>query len=458
MQQHTIKNIVTISGTGIHTGVFSKISLLPAKEDFGIQFRRIDIKQKPFIKAIVDNVTSTSRSTNLSKDDIYIYTVEHLLAAIAGENIDNVLIEIDNTEVPILDGSAKDFSELLSKAGKVKQNKKRTFFEIKRKIIHEGENGVMLIAEPDDNFSVEAKIDYNSKTLPPQKASLLNITDFKTQIAPSRTFCFLHELEALLESNLIKGGDINNAIVIVEKKINKKKIKFLSKIFQKEDIKVEIGILNNLELRYKNEPARHKLLDVIGDLSLLGRPIKGKITVEKPGHTNNIIFTKKLKRIMEEEIQKASPKINFLEKPLYNKKQLKKILPHRDPFLFVDEIRDIGANFIIGVKFVKSEEDYFRGHFPKTPIMPGVIQLETMAQAGGVLILNTVKNPQDYLTYFMKIDNAKFKKKVIPGDTLIFRLDLISPIRRGLCHMHGRGFVNNQLVVEADLLAQITKK
>ena len=292
-----------------------------------------------------------------------------------------------------------------------------------------------------------------------QNAILSSLQDFNKEISSSRTFCFLNELEFLLQNNLIKGGDINNAIVLVENKIDNVKLSNLAKEFGREEIEItKAGILNNLTLRHKNEAARHKLLDVIGDLSLVGRPLKGKIIANKPGHTHNVNFAKKLKKIIIRDMKKIEPLIDFNEKPFYDKEQIKEILPHRDPFLFIDEIRDLGHDFIVGTKFVKEEEEYFKGHFPGSPVMPGVLQLETMAQAGGVLILSTVEDPENYLTYFMKIDNAKFKQKVLPGDTIIFRLDLISPIRRGLCHMHGKGYVNGKVVVEADLLAQIAKK
>ena len=459
MKQRTIKNTIKFKGRGIHTGVYTNMRLVPSKENTGIIFKRIDLKNTPCIEAHVKHVYSTKRSTNLKKDNISVNTVEHILAAVAGAEIDNIIIEIDNIEIPILDGSSKDFTRLIEENGYIEQNANKDVFEIKKRIIYEDKkDGVRYIAEPNNTLSIFTHIDYNSKALPKQSAELLRLSDFKNNISDSRTFCFLHELEMLLENNLIKGGDINNAIVIVEQNISEKQKKYLIKIFNKKDINVNVGILNNLELRHQNEPARHKLLDVIGDLTLLGKPLKGKITVEKPGHKHNVNFTKKLYNIMENEIKRSAPSIKLKENPLYNKEKIKEILPHRDPFLLIDEIREIGDDFIIGVKFVNKNEEYFAGHFPGRPVMPGVLQLETMAQAGGVLILNTVDNPQEYLTYFMKIDNAKFKQKVIPGDILIFRLDLISPIRRGLCHMHGKGFVDGKLVVEAELLAQITKK
>ena len=460
MKQKTLKNIIKISGFGIHTGVKTNVILKPAKEDNGIVFIRSDIENKPKIKALVQNVFSTERSTNLKQNNAEIRTVEHLLAAIAGSEIDNLNIEVDNIEIPILDGSSKQYSELISKIGTVHQNKEKKIFEIKRRIsILDKDTGTQLIATPADEYQLEVEIDFDSKALKKQKAHLNTIKDFDSEISSSRTFCFFNELETLIEKDLIKGGDLKNAIVIAEKNINNSKLQKISKLFKKENLSVsDEGILNNLTLRYENEPARHKLLDVIGDLSLLGVAIKGKIQAIKPGHKNNTNFAKYLSTIMNEEMKKTAPIIDFSKKPLFDKEKIKTILPHRKPFLFIDEIREIGEDYIIGVKFVKKEEDYFEGHFPQEPVMPGVLQLETMAQAGGVLILSKEKNPENFLTFFMKIDNAKFKKKVVPGDNLIFRLNLISPIRRGLCHMHGKGFVNGQIVVEADLLAQISPK
>ena len=460
MKQKTLNNKIHFSGVGIHTGVFSNITLIPAEENTGIIFRRNDLENYPEIKADVRNVISTDRSTNLGKDGVEINTVEHILASISGTEIDNIIIEIDNIEVPIMDGSSREFIEKISEIGTKEQSSEKRFFEISKRIEYTDEqSGTEYIALPESDFSVEVEIDYNSKTLGIQQAKLNTISDFKNEISSSRTFCFLHELEQLLDNNLIKGGDINNAIVIVENEIDKDKLSNLASVFEKEDIQVQKGgFLNNLELRHENEAARHKLLDVVGDLTLLGRSIKGKIIAKKPGHKHNIQFTKKLQQMMNEKINKTQPEVDFSTKPLYDREKIKEILPHRDPFLFIDEIREIGNDSIVGVKHVKAEEEYFKGHFPEAPVMPGVLQLETMAQIGGVLILNTVPDPENYLTFFMKIDNAKFKRKVVPGDTIVFRLSLISPIRRGLCHMHGKGFVNGKIVVEGDLLAQIAKK
>jgi UDP-3-O-[3-hydroxymyristoyl] N-acetylglucosamine deacetylase/3-hydroxyacyl-[acyl-carrier-protein] dehydratase len=458
--QKTIKNSVSVSGVGIHTGVATNMTLKSAEANTGIKFIRIDLSERTIIKADVDNVFSTERSTGLKNEKVEINTVEHILAAVVGAEIDNLIIEVDNIEIPILDGSSKKFTELIKQAGTIELNAKKNFFEIKRKITFtDKESGTILTATPASEYAVEVNIDYNSEILGIQNAAISSIKEFNSEISSSRTFCFLHELEILLANNLIKGGDVNNAIVIVEEEISEERLHKLANTFNKSDIKVgRGGVLNNLKLRYENEPARHKLLDVIGDLALVGKPIKGKITAFKPGHKSNIEFAKQLKKIMEETMSKIAPKINFDEAPLYDREKIKTILPHREPFLFIDEIRELGENYIIGTKFVTADEDYFKGHFPEEAVMPGVLQLETMAQAGGVLILSTVDNPKNYLTFFMKIDNAKFKKKVVPGDTIIFRLNLISPIRRGLCHMHGKGFVDENIVVEGDLLAQIMPK
>ena len=458
MYQTTIKKSISFSGKGIHTGVYTNITLIPAKEDTGIQFLRSDLPNKPIIKANINNVSSTNRSTCLKSNNAEIKTVEHLLASLTGMSIDNIIIDSDNIEIPILDGSAYDFCELIEKAGIKQLNKQRSFYKIKNKItFFDKVSGTSYTALPSENYEIETEIDYDLKILKGQRAKLNSIENFKKEIASSRTFCFLHEINYLQEKGLIRGGDIDNAIIITDKKISEKDEIKLTKYFNKKVTSIN-GILNNTKLRFKNEPARHKILDIIGDLSLIGIPLMAKITSSKPGHKNNIKFAKYLKKIIMDDLNKISPKINLKEAPFLNKEKIKKILPHRKPFLFIDEIREIGDDYIIGVKYVSKDEYYFEGHFPSEPVMPGVLQLETMAQAGGVLILSTVEKPEDYLTFFMKIDNAKFKKKVVPGDIIIFRLNLISPIRRGLCHMHGKGFVNDKIVVEADLLAQITKK
>ena len=457
--QKTIKSPCYFSGNGIHTGVFSNMKLIPAAENTGITFIRKDLDNYE-VEANVDNVIDTNRSTSIGDKHVKVRTVEHILAAVKGNEIDNLKIELDNVEVPILDGSCKEFSRRIQETGIINQSAKKKYLQIKKTIrYHDEETGCKISIEPDEDLKFEVKIDYKSKVLGIQKCKLNNITEFNNNISDARTFCFLGEVEELINRDLIKGGDLNNAIVISEYKLEKGKLSKLAKYFGKDEIEqTKQGTLNNIRLRYDNEPARHKLLDLIGDFSLIGIPIRGKITAIKPGHSHNIKFTKMLKETIIKDMKTQVPIINLDEKPIHNKESIKKILPHRDPFLFIDEIRMLGDDFIVGVKYVKENEYYFKGHFPGAPVMPGVIQLETMAQTGGVLILSTVKDPENYLTYFMKIDNAKFKRKVMPNDVIIFRLDLISPIRRGLCHMHGTGFVNNKIVVEADLLAQIAKK
>ena len=460
MNQKTITNQCSISGYGIHTGKKVNLELYPAKENTGIVFQRIDLKDKPTVRALFKNVASTNRSTNIKDKNAEVQTIEHLMAAIFTLGIDNLLIKIDNVEVPILDGSSKKFIEILRNSSIKEQSSMKKSFKITKKhVIKIDENESYYQIEPSENFSVEVKLDYDARFLKNQIAVLEDINKFEDQISSARTFSFLNEVDYLIKNNLIKGGNLDNSVIIVNENANEDVKKYLIDKFGKENLSFEIGkLLNKKKLRFDNEPARHKLLDFIGDLSLIGSNIQGKITCFKPGHKSNYEFVKKLDKIMSEENRKIAPKIDFSEKPYYDINDIKNILPHREPFIFIDEIRDLGEDFIVGVKYVKEDEDYFRGHFPAEPVMPGVLQLETMAQAGGVLILTTVENPQDYLTFFMKIDNAKFKKKVIPGDTIIFRLNLISPIRRGLCHMHGKGFVNGEIVVEADLLAQIAKK
>ena len=460
MNQKTITNQCSISGYGIHTGKKVNLELYPAKENTGIVFQRIDLKDKPTVRALFKNVASTNRSTNIKDKNAEVQTIEHLMAAIFTLGIDNLLIKIDNVEVPILDGSSKKFTEILRNSSIKEQSSiKKSIRITKKHVIKIDENESYYQIEPSENFSVEVKLDYDARFLKNQIAVLEDINKFEDQISSARTFSFLNEVDYLIKNNLIKGGNLDNSVIIVNENANEDVKKYLIDKFGKENLSFEIGkLLNKKKLRFDNEPARHKLLDFIGDLSLIGSNIKGKITCFKPGHKSNYEFVKKLDKIMSEENRKIAPKIDFSEKPYYDINEIKNILPHREPFIFIDEIRDLGEDFIVGVKYVKEDEDYFRGHFPAEPVMPGVLQLETMAQAGGVLILTTVENPQDYLTFFMKIDNAKFKKKVTPGDTIIFRLNLISPIRRGLCHMHGKGFVNGEIVVEADLLAQIAKK
>ena len=460
MRQKTISKEISISGIGIHSGLKSQITICPADVDSGINFQRIDLKEKPIVKAIFSNVISTNRSTNIKNKNAEVHTIEHIMASISALEIDNLLIKIDNIEVPILDGSSIGFTKLLKDCKITSQSKVKKYIKVNKKhTINCEETDSFYLVEPAEKLSIEVRLDYDKRFLKNQIAVLEDINKFETEISSARTFSFLNEVEHLIKDDLIKGGNLDNSVIIVNEKVSEDIKVYLINKFGKENLSFEAGkLLNKKNLRFDNEPARHKLLDFIGDSFLIGSNIKAKITCFKPGHKSNLEFVKKLNKIMNEDNKKIAPVVDFNEKPFYNIDDIKKILPHREPFIFIDEIRDLGEDYIVGVKYVKKDEDYFRGHFPAEPVMPGVLQLETMAQAGGVLILKTVENPQDYLTFFMKIDNAKFKKKVIPGDTIIFRLNLISPIRRGLCHMHGKGFVNGDIVVEADLLAQIAKK
>ncbi len=460
MRQKTISKEISISGIGIHSGRKSQITICPADVDSGINFQRIDLKEKPIVKAIFSNVISTNRSTNIKNNNAEVHTIEHLMASISALEIDNLLIKIDNIEVPIIDGSSKAFTKLLKDCKITSQSKEKKYIKVNKKYtINCKETDSFYLVEPAEKLSIEVRLNYDKRFLKNQIAVLEDINKFETEISSARTFSFLNEVEHLIKDDLIKGGNLDNSVIIVNEKVSEDIKVYLINKFGKENLSFEIGkLLNKKNLRFDNEPARHKLLDFLGDSFLIGSNILAKITCFKPGHKSNLEFVKKLNKIMNEDNRKIAPVVDFNEKPFYNIDDIKKILPHREPFIFIDEIRDLGEDYIVGVKYVKKDEDYFRGHFPAEPVMPGVLQLETMAQAGGVLILKTVENPQDYLTFFMKIDNAKFKKKVIPGDIIIFRLNLISPIRRGLCHMHGKGFVNGDIVVEADLLAQIAKK
>lgn len=458
--QHTIKGEVSISGAGIHTGKFVTLTIKPAKPNSGIQFQRIDLPEKPVIKADVDNVVETNRSTTLEANGGRVGTVEHLMAALTGMQIDNALIEINGEEVPILDGSAGEFIDYLSNAGIEKQNEEKIYYNIHHNIsLIDEEKQVEMVALPYDGYRINTLIDFNSKVLGTQHADLKNISDFKTEIARSRTFCFFHELETLLEHNLIKGGDINNAIVVVDKPVNEEQVNRLSKVFHKKDIKInESGILNNLTLRFPNEPARHKLLDVVGDLSLVGFPFKAHIIANRPGHSTNIRFAKKIK----EHIKKCRyldeiPQYDPTKPPVLDIQQVEATLPHRFPFLLVDKIIELSKTRVVAIKNVTYNEPFFNGHFPSNPVMPGVLIVEALAQTGGLLAI-----PRDtddkYDTLFLKIDNCKFKQKVIPGDTLILRMELINPIRRGICEMKGTAFVGDKIVAEAILIAQIIKR
>ncbi|EOR94429.1 N-acetylglucosamine deacetylase [Arcticibacter svalbardensis MN12-7] len=461
VKQRTIKTAITVSGTGLHTGQPVNMTFNPAPENHGYKFRRIDIEGKPIIDADVDNVTDTSRGTTISQNGASVSTIEHVLAALVGLEVDNVLIDLDGPETPIMDGSSIQFIDALEDAGYIEQDAEREYYHIPFNIHYtEADRKVEMVAMPvDDEYRLTCMIDYNSPILGSQHAAITSISEFKKEIASSRTFCFLHELETLLEHNLIKGGDLNNAIVVVDKEVSKEELKHLAKLFNREDIDVaREGILNNIELRHQNEPARHKLLDMIGDLALVGVPLKGHIMAARPGHAANIAFGKKIKAQIKKERKKNLYKpYDPSVPPLYDTVQIMNILPHRQPFLMIDRIMELTKTYVIGVKNVTMNEDLFRGHFPGSPLFPGVLQIEAMAQTGGILVLSTVPDPKNWLTLFLKIENARFKAPVTPGDIIVFRCDLMAPIRRGIAQMKGVGRVGEKIVVEAELMAQIVK-
>jgi len=457
--QKTLREPVSVKGKGLHTGYEVNITFKPAPENHGYKFQRIDLDGKPIINADADNVVETSRGTVLEDKGVRIHTVEHMLASLVGMDVDNVLIEMDGPEAPILDGSAIQYVNAINKVGIQEQNQERNFYEIKeRTVFRDEKNNVELVAYPDDHFSVDVMVDYNSKVLGHQYASYHPSHDFEKEIAPSRTFVFFHELEQLLKHNLIKGGDLQNAIVIMENEVSQEELDRMADLFNKPHVKVKEGVLNNIDLRFSNEPARHKLLDVLGDLALIGQPIKGKIVASRPGHYANTQLAKVIKENIRTELSRiAIPKYDPNKTPLYDVNQIKKMLPHRYPFLLIDKIIDMDEKSVIGIKNVTFNEHFFMGHFPHEPIMPGVLQIEAMAQAGGILALSQVEDPENYGTLFLKIDKVRFKRKVGPGDTIVFRLELINPIRRGLVNMFGQAFVGNELAMEGELMAQISK-
>ncbi|MFH7015666.1 bifunctional UDP-3-O-[3-hydroxymyristoyl] N-acetylglucosamine deacetylase/3-hydroxyacyl-ACP dehydratase [Flavobacterium sp. FlaQc-47] len=460
VKQKTIKNEISLTGVGLHTGKEVTMTFKPAPINNGFTFVRVDLQGQPVIEADANYVVNTQRGTNLEKLGVKIQTPEHVLAALVGCDLDNVIIELNASELPIMDGSSKYFVEAIENAGIEQQEAKRNVYVVKEVISFTDETtGSEILVMPSDDYQVTAMVDFGTKVLGTQNATMKSIADFKDEIANSRTFSFLHELESLLENGLIKGGDLNNAIVYVDKEISETTMENLKKAFGKDKISVKPnGVLDNLTLHYPNEAARHKLLDVVGDLSLIGVRIQGKIIANKPGHYVNTQFAKKLAKIIKIEQRNHVPVYDLNLEPLMDIHKIMAVLPHRPPFLLIDRIIEMSDSHVVGMKNVTMNENFFVGHFPEAPVMPGVLIVEAMAQTGGILVLSTVPDPENYLTYFMKIDNVKFKHKVLPGDTLIFKCELISPIRRGICHMQANAYANGKLVTEAELMAQIARK
>lgn len=460
-KQRTLKAPVKLTGVGLHTGEEVNLEIVPAKANHGYKFQRVDLEGEPIIKADCDLVVATDRGTTLEANGARVHTTEHILAALYGCQVDNALIKLDGPEIPIMDGSSAPFVAAIDEVGYEDQDQDRIYLELDENIPWEDlEKGVEFLAVPDTNYRLTVMVDYQSPVLGTQHATMYNIGEFKSEISSCRTFVFLKELEFLAKNNLIKGGNLNNAIVLVEREnVSQQEIDHIAEALGKKDMDIKIegrGVLNNTTLKFENEPARHKLLDIVGDLALVGRPIKAHILGARPGHSGNVQFAKVLKEYMKKK-DKAGRHFDLTKEPLYDINDIEKMLPHRYPFLMVDKIMEIHEESIIGVKNITMNEPIFQGHFPSNPVFPGVLQIEAMAQVGGIFALSKVEEPHLYSTYFMKIDNVKFKQKVLPGDTIVFELYLMSPIRRGLVNMGGVGYVNGKPVVEAEMLAQVIK-
>ncbi|WP_296003111.1 bifunctional UDP-3-O-[3-hydroxymyristoyl] N-acetylglucosamine deacetylase/3-hydroxyacyl-ACP dehydratase [uncultured Alistipes sp.] len=458
LKQQTLKAPISFSGKGLHTGVQVTMTVKPAPADTGIVFRRIDLEGSPAIPALCDYVVDTSRGTTIELNGARVATIEHIMSALWTLGVDNAEIEIDAPETPIMDGSAREYAAAIVETGLQEQAADRNYYQVTEKMVYTiPEKGVAIILYPDDEFSVSLHVDYNSKVIGNQYATFVPGDNYAAKIAPCRTFVFLHELEPLMNMNLIKGGDLDNAIVVVENPVSDEQFDHLKKIFNKQDIRITGGYLNNLELRFNNELARHKLLDLLGDFALLGRRIKGRVWATRPGHFANTEFMKQTKRTIRKEGEKPRFKYDCRQSPLYDINAIRRMLPHRPPFLLVDRIFHRDEQSVAGIKNVTMNEPFFVGHFPEEPVMPGVLIVEAMAQCSGILVLGTVPDPENYSTYFMKIDSVKFKRKVVPGDTLQFEIQLLEPIRRGVAVVEGKAFVGETLACEAVMMAQIVK-
>ena len=458
LKQQTLKAPISFSGKGLHTGVQVTMTVKPAPADTGIVFRRTDLEGSPVIPALCDYVVDTSRGTTIEHNGARVATIEHIMSALWTLGVDNAEIDIDAPETPIMDGSAREYADAIVETGLEEQAADRNYYQVTEKMVYTiPEKGVAIILYPDDEFSVSLHVDYNSKVIGNQYATFVPGDNYAAKIAPCRTFVFLHELEPLMNMNLIKGGDLDNAIVVVENPVSDEQFDHLKKIFNKQDIRITGGYLNNLELRFNNELARHKLLDLLGDFALLGRRIKGRVWATRPGHFANTEFMKQTKRTIRKEGEKPRFKYDCRQTPLYDINAIRRMLPHRPPFLLVDRIFHRDEQSVAGIKNVTMNEPFFVGHFPEEPVMPGVLIVEAMAQCSGILVLGTVPDPENYSTYFMKIDSVKFKRKVVPGDTLQFEIQLLEPIRRGVAVVEGKAFVGETLACEAVMMAQIVK-
>ncbi|MBQ2375553.1 MAG: bifunctional UDP-3-O-[3-hydroxymyristoyl] N-acetylglucosamine deacetylase/3-hydroxyacyl-ACP dehydratase [Bacteroidales bacterium] len=456
-KQLTIKNKITLKGKGLHTGKVVEVNILPSEANSGIVFKRVDLETPVIIKAEAEAVSETSRGTTIETKGVKVATIEHLMAALYSSNIDNALIEISGEEVPILDGSAKYWLEAIEKSGVEELDAERKYYYLKEVVTYSDEqNDIELIAMPYDGFRIDLNIDFSPRIIGNQTSCLKNLSEFKEGFSNCRTFVFLDEIEQLLKLNLIKGGDLDNALIFVDKVLEAEQIQHLANVFGKDatEIKVEKGLLNNVKQNFENEPARHKLLDFIGDIALVGKPLKARFIIKRPGHKVNNLLSRKIKTIMENN---GAPVYDPNKEPVYDIKAIKNLLPHRFPMLLIDKVIEIGEDYVIGLKNVTGNEDFFNGHFPQEPVMPGVLIVEALGQTGGVLALKDIEDPENYSTYFMKFEEVKFRNKVVPGDTLLLKLTLTEPIRRGIVKMKGEAYVGNRLVVEAQLMAQVAK-